>query len=70
MSQACFMWALSICFTDQEHGKDQKDEEETPEENREERHSGSDAELTDAECKKQSPKKVTRLGRISTKQGW
>lgn len=31
--KACFMRALSLSFTDQEHSKDQEDEEETPEEN-------------------------------------
>lgn len=67
--QACFMRALSLSFTDQEHSKDQEDEEETPEENWEERHAGSgaelpDAELPEAECKKQSTKKVTSLDGI------
>lgn len=66
---------LFTYFTDQEHGKDQKNEEEKSEENREERHAGfgaelSDTELTEAECKKQSPQKVTRLDRISPKRGW
>lgn len=60
-------------FTDQEHSKDQEDEEETPEENREERHAGSGAELADAklaeaERKNQSAEKVTRLGEVSPKQ--
>lgn len=73
VSQACFIRALSLCFTDKEHSKDQEDEEETPEENREERHADSDAELPDAElpeaeCKNQSAKKVTRSGGISPKQ--
>lgn len=64
---------LCLSFTDQEHGKDQEDEEETPEENREERHAGSGAELADAELaktesKNQSAKKVTSLGVVSPKQ--
>lgn len=43
-------------IADQEHNKDQEDEEETTEENWEERHSGSAAEVTEAECKSQRSK--------------
>lgn len=57
---------LSICVTDQEHGKDQENEEKTPEEDREEGYAGSGAELTDAELteakrKEQSAEEVKRF---------
>lgn len=51
-----FVYIL-FCTTDQEHGKDQEDEEETTEENREARHTGPAAEVTEADCESQRAKK-------------
>lgn len=46
--------------SDPEHVKDQEDEEETAQENREERHTGSASEVTEAELKSQRAKKTHR----------
>lgn len=56
-----FTISFVIPITDQEHDKNQEDEEETAEEDREERHAGSDAEGTEADCKRQ---------RAEKQQGW
>lgn len=48
-----FVFSCVVWITDQEHIKDQEDEEETAEEDWEERHAGSAAEVTEAQCESQ-----------------
>lgn len=55
-----FVFSCVVWITDQEHIKDQEDEEETAEEDWEERHAGSAAEVTEvteAQCKSQRAQK-------------
>lgn len=60
LSRVCwglFTFSCVLPITDQEHCQDQEDEEETAEKDREERHAGSAAEVTEAECKRQTAEK-------------
>lgn len=53
---ALFILSFLFCATDQEHDKDQENEEETTEENREARHTGPAAKVTEADCESQRAK--------------